>query len=39
LWTALFCATALLVLFYPSRTFLDALIKEYERRETMREWR
>jgi hypothetical protein len=37
----IFCATAaaLLVLFYPSRTFFDALIKEYERRETMREWR
>jgi hypothetical protein len=36
-----FCATAaaLLVLFYPSRTFFDELIKEYERRETMREWR
>jgi len=37
----IFCATAvaLLVLFYPSRTFFDELIKEYERRETMREWR
>ena len=37
----LFCATAaaLLVLFYPSRTFFEELIKEYERRETMREWR
>ncbi|HTM07697.1 MAG TPA: hypothetical protein VL754_04850 [Verrucomicrobiae bacterium] len=37
----LFCATAaaLLVLFYPSRTFFDELMKEYERRETMREWR
>ena len=37
----LFCVTAvaMLVLFYPSRIFFDALIKEYERRETMREWR
>ena len=37
----LFCVTAaaLLVLFYPSRTFFDELMKEYERRETMREWR
>lgn len=36
-----FCATAaaLLVLFYPSRAFFDELIKEYERRETLREWR
>ncbi|HEY1372530.1 MAG TPA: hypothetical protein VGH50_08670 [Candidatus Binatia bacterium] len=37
----LFCVTAvaMLVLFYPSRVFFDALLKEYERRETMREWR
>lgn len=37
----LFCVTAvaMLVLFYPSRTFFEALIKEYERRETMREWK
>ncbi len=37
----LFCVTAvaMLVLFYPSRTFFEALMKEYERRETMREWR
>ena len=37
----LFCVTAaaLLVLFYPSRTFFDELMKEYERRETMREWK
>jgi len=37
----LFCVTAvaMLVLFYPSRTFFEALLKEYERRETMREWR
>jgi hypothetical protein len=32
-------AAALLVLFYPSKTFFAELIKEYERRETMREWR
>lgn len=37
----IFCVTAvaLLVLFYPSRSFFDDLMKEYERRETMREWR
>lgn len=37
----LFCATAvaLLVLFYPSRSFFDDLIREYERREALREWR
>ena len=37
----LFCITAvaMLVLFYPSRVFFDALLKEYERRETLREWR
>jgi hypothetical protein len=37
----LFCVTAvaMLVLFYPSRVFFDTLIKEYERRETMRDWR
>ena len=37
----LFCVTAvaMFVLFYPSRTFFETLLKEYERRETMREWR
>jgi hypothetical protein len=37
----IFCATAvaLLVLFYPSRSFFDELMKEYDRRETLREWR
>ena len=32
-------AAALLLLFYPSKSFFDELIKEYERRETMRDWR